>query len=197
MELSDLCNASNYKGVVIWLWRHFSASREPSLIPDQFFCFRLCGLMFCALFFCLRFAFLSVSQVNRHKQCLYPACFAAQIVVDDFGFADAGFRNGNQTHTPTMDALAANGVVLESYYLQPSCSPTRACLQSGRWPLHTGINNFLPGTGMLLLGIRPQGARPTQWQPSVVWQPVTINSCCHVCSILFSGLISIYPFVTN
>lgn len=39
--------------------------------------------------------------------------------------------------------MALSGIVLNQYYLQPSCSPSRACFHSGRYPLHTGINNFL------------------------------------------------------
>ena len=66
------------------------------------------------------------------------------ILADDFGFNDAGFRNHEQIHTPALDKLMAEGILLDNYYVQPSCSPTRSCVMSGRWPLHTGINNYIP-----------------------------------------------------
>ena len=64
------------------------------------------------------------------------------IVSDDLGWDDCGFRNP-QIRTPIIDNMAAKGVVLEQYYVQPSCSPTRTSFLSGRYPLHTGVNNFV------------------------------------------------------
>ena len=65
-------------------------------------------------------------------------------VIDDFGFDDPGFRNGGQIRTPTLDRYHQEGVTLEAYYVLPSCSPTRSTFMSGRMPLHTGINNWIP-----------------------------------------------------
>jgi arylsulfatase B/arylsulfatase I/J len=67
------------------------------------------------------------------------------IVSDDLGWDDCGFRNP-QIKTPVIDNMASKGVVLGQYYIQPSCSPTRASFLSGRYPLHTGVNNFIPPT---------------------------------------------------
>jgi len=61
------------------------------------------------------------------------------ILADDMGYADAGFLGGKEIKTPAMDALAAKGAVLESFYVQPVCSPTRAALLSGRYAVHTGV----------------------------------------------------------
>ena len=36
-------------------------------------------------------------------------------------------------------ALAARGRVLDQYYVQPLCSPTRATILTGRYPSHTGL----------------------------------------------------------
>ena len=68
------------------------------------------------------------------------------VLADDYGFNDISYharKNGNDTNiieTPTLDALAAQGVKLENYYVQPVCSPTRAALLTGRYGSHTGIN---------------------------------------------------------
>ena len=41
--------------------------------------------------------------------------------------------------TPNIDALAAQGIKLENYYVQPLCSPTRGTVMTGRYPSHTGV----------------------------------------------------------
>ena len=59
------------------------------------------------------------------------------IVVDDLGWSDVGFYNP-QINTPNIDHLASEGVILDNYYVQPICTPTRAALLSGMYPIHTG-----------------------------------------------------------
>lgn len=54
------------------------------------------------------------------------------IMVDDQGFRDVGYH-GSEIKTPTLDWLAATGVKLENYYVQPLCSPSRSQLMTGRW----------------------------------------------------------------
>ena len=41
--------------------------------------------------------------------------------------------------TPNIDQLAKAGAVLESHYVQPVCSPTRAALMTGRYATRTGV----------------------------------------------------------
>ena len=52
------------------------------------------------------------------------------ILSDDQGYADAGFMGSKEVRTPNLDKLARSGAVLESFYVQPVCSPTRASLMS-------------------------------------------------------------------
>jgi len=69
------------------------------------------------------------------------------MVVDDFGWANfqphrtpADDPHG-EVQTPTMSALAREGVLLERNYLYWYCSPSRSALQSGRNPIHVNMNN--------------------------------------------------------
>ena len=60
-------------------------------------------------------------------------------LVDDYGSYDASFRQKDlkrtpQLRTPTMDRLVAEGIRLDSYYVQHICTPTRSQLMS-RWVL--------------------------------------------------------------
>ena len=60
-------------------------------------------------------------------------------LVDDLGRADCGFMGGKDIRTPNIDKLAKGGTVLDSFYVQPVCSPTRAALLTGRYATHTGV----------------------------------------------------------
>ena len=65
------------------------------------------------------------------------------IVLDDLGFDDVGFRS-HEIKTPTIDGLAAKGIVLDSYYVQDVCSPSRATFQTGRYAMHHSIVDWIP-----------------------------------------------------
>lgn len=60
-------------------------------------------------------------------------------LVDDLGRADVGFMGSKDIRTPNIDRLAKDGAVLDSFYVQPVCSPTRAALLTGRYATHTGV----------------------------------------------------------
>jgi arylsulfatase A-like enzyme len=60
------------------------------------------------------------------------------ILSDDQGFADVGYR-GSEIRTPHLDRLAAEGVKLEQFYVQPVCTPTRAAFLTGQYPMRLGL----------------------------------------------------------
>lgn len=53
------------------------------------------------------------------------------ILADDQGFRDVGYH-GSEIKTPTLDRLAAEGVKLENYYVQPICTPSRSQFITGK-----------------------------------------------------------------
>lgn len=53
------------------------------------------------------------------------------IVLDDMGFSDLGCY-GSEIKTPCIDKLADNGLRYNNFNVTPLCSPTRACLLTGR-----------------------------------------------------------------
>ncbi|WP_435009400.1 arylsulfatase B [Tundrisphaera lichenicola] len=59
-------------------------------------------------------------------------------LVDDLGWGDVGWH-GSEIRTPQLDKLAAAGAKLEQFYVQPVCSPTRAALMTGRYPMRHGL----------------------------------------------------------
>ncbi|MCX6895176.1 MAG: arylsulfatase [Verrucomicrobia bacterium] len=60
------------------------------------------------------------------------------ILADDLGYADVGWH-GSDIKTPVLDQLAASGAKLEHLYAMPVCSPARAALMTGRYPIRTGL----------------------------------------------------------
>ncbi len=88
---------------------------------------------------CLTLALLAPvaaqAQAARKPHILY-------IIADDLGFADVGFRSP-EIATPTIDQLAREGAELEQFYVQPMCTPTRAALMTGRYPMRYGLQSFV------------------------------------------------------
>ncbi|MBX3443645.1 MAG: sulfatase-like hydrolase/transferase [Planctomyces sp.] len=62
------------------------------------------------------------------------------ILTDDQGSVDAGCYGSADIQTPHLDALAARGVRFTQFYAgAPVCSPSRAALLTGRYPLRAGV----------------------------------------------------------
>ncbi len=64
------------------------------------------------------------------------------IVSDDTGYGDLGPYGGGEGRgmpTPNFDRLAAEGMTFFSFYAQPSCTPGRAAMQTGRIPNRSGM----------------------------------------------------------
>ncbi len=71
------------------------------------------------------------------------------LMADDLGWGDVGFNGGTGARTPSLDAMAANGLVFDHFYsAAPVCSPTRGSVLTGRHPYRYGIrganNGHLP-----------------------------------------------------
>lgn len=64
------------------------------------------------------------------------------IISDDTGYGDTGPYLGGETRgmpTPNLDQLANDGMMFTSFYAQPSCTPGRAAMQTGRIPNRSGM----------------------------------------------------------
>ncbi len=63
------------------------------------------------------------------------------VVLDDVGYAQLGCF-GSDIDTPAFDRLAANGLRYRSFHTTAMCSPTRACLLTGRNQHTTGMGGI-------------------------------------------------------
>src|SRR5687768_9079249 len=91
-------------------------------------------LGFCALSLLLCLAF----SVARAAASSPRAPNIVILLADDLGRADLGYA-GSEIKTPNIDRLVTTGVRLDRFYACPVCSPTRAGLLTGRWPIRHGI----------------------------------------------------------
>ncbi len=64
------------------------------------------------------------------------------LLIDDMGWGDPGVYGGGAAigaATPNIDRLAFEGLKLTSAYSQPTCTPTRSAILTGRLPVRTGL----------------------------------------------------------
>ncbi len=60
------------------------------------------------------------------------------LVADDLGWGDVGYH-GSEINTPTLDGLAERGLRLNQFYTLQTCTPSRAALLTGRFPMRFGL----------------------------------------------------------
>ena len=94
------------------------------------------------------------------------------IVSDDTGYGDLGPYGGGVGRgmpTPNIDRMAAEGMTFYSFYAQPSCTPGRAAMQTGRIPNRSGMTTVafqgqgggLPAAEWTLASVLKQGGYKT------------------------------------
>ena len=62
------------------------------------------------------------------------------ILTDDIGYGELGVHGGGAVRgapTPQLDRMAHEGLLLNGFYSEPSCTPTRIALMTGRHPVQT------------------------------------------------------------
>ena len=71
------------------------------------------------------------------------------VLSDDVGWGELGWQGGGKhrgTPTPTLDKMAFEGMRFWTAYAEPSCTPSRIAINTGRHPVRTGLLSVLwPG----------------------------------------------------
>ncbi|HOW46813.1 MAG TPA: arylsulfatase [Rubrivivax sp.] len=94
------------------------------------------------------------------------------IVSDDTGYGDLGPYGGGEGRgmpTPSIDRMSRDGMTFFSFYAQPSCTPGRAAIQTGRIPNRSGMTTVafqgqgggLPAAEWTLASVLKQGGYAT------------------------------------
>ncbi len=71
------------------------------------------------------------------------------VITDDQGYGDVGAHGNTKIRTPNLDALHAESVRLTDYHVDPTCSPTRSALMSGRYSTRTGVWHTIMGRSLM------------------------------------------------
>lgn len=94
------------------------------------------------------------------------------ILVDDMGYGDVSWNNPLMV-TPNLERHGRRGVILDQFYSQPKCSPSRAALLSGQFPYKISmqrgsIGSFRPTGLPTLLPTLPQLLRQEGYSTHLV-----------------------------
>jgi arylsulfatase A-like enzyme len=104
----------------------------------------------CVAFVVVGATLLAGSNSSVNAQTESPKPNILLIVADDMGYSDVG-PFGGEIRTPSLDRLAQSGLVMTTFYVGPSCSPTRSMLMSGN-------DHHMVGMGTNAEGITPNQA---------------------------------------
>ena len=70
-------------------------------------------------------------------------------MTDDQGIGDFGATGNKIIETPSIDAMARGSATISDFYVSPVCSPTRACLMTGRYNYRTRCIDTWVGRSMM------------------------------------------------
>jgi len=88
-------------------------------------------------------------------------------LVDDLGWRDLGCFGSSFYETPNVDGLARGGMrFTQAYAACPVCSPTRASIMTGKYPVRTGITDYINPAG---------NNQPGKWSRNTKLLPAPYN----------------------
>ncbi len=71
------------------------------------------------------------------------------VITDDQGYGDVGAHGNSMINTPNLDALHKQSLRLTNYHVDPTCSPTRSALMTGRYSSRTGVWHTIMGRSIM------------------------------------------------
>lgn len=75
------------------------------------------------------------------------------ILTDDQGIGDIGSHGNPWLKTPNLDAFYKESVRLTDFHVSPLCTPTRAAIMTGRYPINNGAWATFKGRDALSSGV--------------------------------------------
>ncbi len=97
----------------------------------------------CSLLLPLFLSFLTSLQAEKPNIVVF--------LTDDQGWGDLSLHGNQDLKTPRIDSLSRDGLVMERFYVQPVCSPTRAEFLTARYHSRSGVSGVSQGAERLNL----------------------------------------------
>jgi arylsulfatase A-like enzyme len=100
------------------------------------------------------------------------------LLVDDWGWTDAGCFGSDLYETPNINKLATDGMKFTNAYAACTvCSPTRASVMTGMYPGRTHVTDFIPGHYRRFPTKHP--LMPPNWTQQLEHKHTTIAEALH------------------
>lgn len=97
------------------------------------------------------------------------------ILADDLGWADLSSYGSSFYETPNLDQLAAEGTrFTQAYAACPVCSPTRASIMTGKYPVRLDITDWIPGRQAVRPGLPEDRFIPQPFRLELPLEEITI-----------------------
>jgi arylsulfatase A-like enzyme len=113
---------------------------------------------------------LLVSAIIAPAQPAAPRHNIVFILADDLGYADLACYGSEFYDTPALDRLARDGMrFTQNYSACTVCSPTRACILTGKYPARLHVTDWIPG----LMPVNPRLLVP-DWTKQLPLEEPTI-----------------------
>lgn len=71
------------------------------------------------------------------------------VITDDQGYGDVGAHGNSMIKTPNLDKLHSVSIRLTDFHVDPTCSPTRSALMTGRYSTRTGVWHTIMGRSIM------------------------------------------------
>ena len=93
-------------------------------------------------------ALLLLTSCNAARQQSQPPNVIL-VITDDQGYGDIVAHGHPYIQTPVLDQLHSESVRLTDFHVDPTCSPTRAALMTGRYSTRTGVWHTIMGRSLM------------------------------------------------
>ncbi|HUT09309.1 MAG TPA: arylsulfatase [Thermoguttaceae bacterium] len=101
----------------------------------------------CVVLLGLAIGHLSTTQVQAATGVARPNVIL--VMTDDQGYGDVGANGNTMIRTPHLDRLHGQSVRLTDFHVDPTCSPTRSALMTGRYSSRTGVWHTIMGRSLM------------------------------------------------
>ncbi|GFV77897.1 arylsulfatase B [Trichonephila clavipes] len=133
-------------------------------------------------------------MVQTTLHAVKPSQSSVSKGINTQGWNDVSFHGSPQIPTPNLDALASSGIMLNNYYSECLCTPSRGSLLTGQYPIRLGLQHYVlranePSALPLEMNTMPQYFKDLGYATHMIGKrtpemaPYFPSSCCYKCHL--------------